>query len=95
MIRAELDGIVQKIVQHLLNLVHIRLHKKLFSCKEKLQADAPFGTETFEGGGGDSNNMIDIKALYVHKALFVVQLSKYHQVLGELFQTLRLVGDDV
>ena len=82
---AELDGIVNEVVQYLLNLAHISSYEKGFLCQDQLKGDALLHTGSFKGKGSIFDNGVKIKAGHVENGLAVrAVFIQLQHTLGQL-----------
>ena len=92
---AELDGVVDEVVEHLLDLLPVRVHVEMAGSQEKLDGDPPLCTDPLKGGGRVLDDFVDVEDLLVQHQVPAVELVQGQQILGQIGQTLGLKEDDV
>ena len=71
---AEFNGIVQKVIEHLLDFSHIRVHEQLVACQNQLNRHGPAFAGPLKGGGGVADDAVDIKNALVQQDSFGIQV---------------------
>ena len=79
----EFDGIVQKIVENLLDFMRICIDHGFLWKKEKLDGNMLFGADPFEGICGLFDHFLNIKGFFVQKKLLGVKFVEGEQIPGE------------
>ena len=92
---AELDGIVQKVVEHLVDLALVRVDCQMFGGKEKFDGYFFLGTGAFKRGGCIFYDLVDVKFLPVQQDIFAVELIESQKILGQVCQSFCLKQDDL
>lgn len=95
MIRAEFNGIVQQIMEHLLDLFHICPGVQLFSGKNQFKENMTSGAVSLISGGSFFYGLVDIKGLNVQETFLDIQFIQGEEAFCELFQTVSLLGNDL
>ena len=62
---AEFDGIIQKVVKHLLDLIHVCNHIHLIACEHQFDADHFLPAGTLKGSSHVADNGIDLKICFI------------------------------
>ena len=81
-IMAEFDGIVQKIIENLLDLFHICPDIEFMSGQEQFQTDLAAGADAFERSCGVFDCIVDVETVNVHHTFFHVQFVQCEQTAG-------------
>ena len=88
---AELDGVVHKVVEHLLYLDHIRIDVHLIACEDKLNGDQPFTAGSLEGHCCIFDDLVQVKGALVENHALGGEVVEREQGVGQLGQTVRFV----
>ena len=81
---AELDGVVNEVVEHLLDLAHVRVNGQGIPQQKQLNSDL-FGTAgALEGGCRIFDYIVDIKFWQIQHTSLAVEVVQGQQVLGQL-----------
>lgn len=92
---AELDRIVQQVVEHLLDFFHIRVHVHLVPGENHLDGDGLLPAGPLKGRGGAADDAVDVEIRPLQEHPLGVQVVQGQQAVGELGEALRLGEDDV
>ena len=92
---AEFDGVVDEVVEHLLDLAHVRIDVGFPVREQQFDGNAPGGTGSFKGGGGIFDDRIDVETAFAQTVLLRVHGIQGQKAAGQLGQPLRFPQDDV
>ena len=92
---AELDRIVQQVVEHLLDFFHIGVDVHGLAGEDHLYGDGLLAACPLEGGCGAADDGVDVEIRPLQKHPLGVQVVQGQQAVGELGEALRLVQHDV
>ena len=73
-LRAELNGVVNKVVKHLLDLDHICVDKEGLPCKKQFNRNPPVSAGSLKSGGSGLDHIVDIKIRVVQMTSFLIQV---------------------
>lgn len=74
---AELDGIVYKVIQHLLYLAHIRIDKHFLSRQDQFDGNGFISAGALEGGGSITDDFINVEICPVQQHSLCIQVIQY------------------
>ena len=85
---AELDGVIQEVVQDALDLAHIRVDVHFIIGKYQLNGNGFLPAGAFKGGGSAAYDTIEFKVRPVQEHPLCVQVVQGEQAVGKLCQPL-------
>ena len=85
-LRTELNGIVNQIVKHLLNLHHICMDKESLSCEKQLNGDPPVSAGSLKGSGCGFDHIVDIKIRVIQMTSFLIQVIQSQKTFCQLIE---------
>ena len=92
---AELDGIVDQVVEDLLDLFPVRVHVQVAGGQNELNGNLPLCADALKGGGRVLDDLVYVENLLVQENVLCVKLVQRQQILGQVRQPLCLKEDDV
>ena len=78
------DGIVHQVVEYLLYFAHIRVYRKLFAGKDKLNGDMLLLAGALKGSRCIADDGVDVKIRFFQNHALGVQVVQGEQAVGEL-----------
>ncbi len=92
---AELDGIVQEVVENLLDFAHVCVDIQFCACEDKLDGDGLPAAGAFEGGGGAADDAVDLEICPIQEHSCGVQVVQGQEAVGEFGQAFCFVQHNV
>ena len=71
---AEFYGIVQQVIEHLLDFSHVRVYVHGISCQDQLDSQHFFAAGAFKGSGGGPYYLVDVKIRLVQQKPLGIQV---------------------
>ena len=93
-VSAEFYGIVNQIIENLLDFFEICGYQELFSGQDKIKRNLPRCADSLKGCCGIPDYLIDIKDSEVQFALLLVNAVERENTVGQLGQSLSFCQDD-
>ena len=85
------DGIVHQVVEYLLYFAHIRVYRKLFAGKDKLNGDMLLLAGALKGSRCIADDGVDVKIRFFQNHALGVQVVQGEQAVGELGESFGFV----
>ena len=91
---AELDGVIQQIIEYLLDLVHIGHHIHFIACQHQFDGDG-FGTAgALKRGRHGADRRVNVEISFVQHDSLCIQIIKRQKTVGKFCQPLGFIQKD-
>ena len=91
----EFDGVIQQIIEYLLDFIHVRHHIHLVAREHKLNADHFLTAGALEGGGDIADHGVNLKVCFIQHHALCIQVVEGQEAVCQLRQTACLIQHNI